>query len=88
MGAYLNADSKWNWISILNVIGFVHLAIVRGAFIIFKAKTVVEYGLAFYPLVTAFTAGPTFLVGLWKRKDISKVIQHFEKFIEKSNSYR
>lgn len=88
IGIDLSYDSKWNWINILNVIGFVHIIVVRGAFLLFRAKTLVEYGLVFYPLVSGFTAGPTVLVGIWKRGDIFKIIQKYEKFIEKSNSYR
>lgn len=89
MGADLNeSDSKWNWINVLNVIGFGHMFIVRGAFILFEAQTVVEYGLAFYPFVTAFTAGLTVLIGVWKRKNVARIIQKFEKFIEKSNWHR
>lgn len=88
IGIDVNDDSRWNWINILNVIGFVHMILVRGAFLLLEADTIVDYGLAFYPFATGFTAGLTVIVGIWKREDIFKMIQKYEKFIEKSNLSR
>lgn len=77
-------DSKWNWINFVYLFGYAHLIIVRGAFLLFQAKSAVEYGLAFYPFVAAYTAGSAVLVTIWKKTNIFHVIRNFEKFIEKS----
>lgn len=85
IGIDANDDSNWSWVWMLNAIGFVHNAIARGAFILFKAETIVDYGLAFYAFATSFTAGLTDLLVIWKRRNIFSIIQNFENFIEKRN---
>lgn len=77
-------NSKWIWINILYVIGFAHVIIVRGAFLFVEAKTAIEYGMAFYPFASGWTAGSSIFISVWKKENMFNVIRNFEKFIEKS----
>lgn len=54
------------------------------AFFLFKANTILEYGVAFYSVISQLYIFYILFVQMWQMSNILKLIARFEKFIEKS----
>lgn len=78
------SDSKWNWLNTVFICAFVEVTIVRGAFLVFEAKTDIEYGFSFYTFITGWACTAAFFICIWKKLKMFNILQSFEKFIEKS----
>lgn len=66
------------------VIYWAHMGVLSAVFMIFKAKSLDEFGISFH-ITTSIAAGLYFFVTyIFQIKNILKLIEKFEEFIEKS----
>lgn len=72
-----------NWRSIYFLFSFIQLFIFSFAFLIFAASSIVDAGTSFYVAVTELCCIVYYLINKLKMPRILKLIEHFEKFIEK-----
>lgn len=76
--------SRITWINFLYFIGYAQSITSSGAFILFEAKSAVEYGFAFYVFITGWAAATGVLISILKKEKMFHIKQNFEKFIEMS----
>lgn len=79
-----NGKLPFNSRNVLIFLCYAQLYISMGAFIIFKAKTMQEYGAAFFMFSTQFYITFDFSILMWQMPNISNSIADFEEFIENS----
>lgn len=70
--------------NLIFLIGFAQMAVEAAAFLIYREKSTFEFGGSFYAVVTEACTSTFYLVQMWQITNISKLIKHFEEFIEKS----
>lgn len=70
-----------NWIFIISLI---QLAMVVGAFLMYDANSIGEYGIALILLVTIVETGIAYLNTIWKMEHILQFTENCEVFIENS----
>lgn len=78
------SDSKWNWMNTVFLCSFLEVTIVRCAFLIFEAKTDIEYGFSFYTFITGMACTAANFICIWMKLKMFNILQSFEKFVEKS----
>lgn len=77
-------NSKWNWKYLLFFIALSQLVISSAGFLIFKAGAAAEYGYAFCQLLNGCAAIAVLTILIWKSENTFKLLEEFEKFIDKS----
>lgn len=70
-----------NWIFIAS---FVLTAGSTGAFFVFDAKSMLEFGISFFTVTLAILEMFTYLAIVWQMKNTWRYIEKCERFIEKS----
>lgn len=76
--------SSINWINFGYLIVYAQIMISSGGFLLFQAKTAVEYGFAFYTFICGLASAAAVLISIWKKEKMFNLLQGLEKFIEKS----
>lgn len=66
------------------VISLIQLCSSTGCFILFEAKSIDEFGFAFYVFITTLTQLGHLLINTNKIRKITELIESYEAFIEKS----
>lgn len=79
-----NENSSLNWRCLFILFGLHVPGAGLLAFMVFKAKSVFEFGTCFYGYVTIIASTAYFLFQLWKVTNISKLIGSLEEFMAKS----
>lgn len=83
----LNQNYSFRWMHLICVFFLIQLICTTVAFILFEAKSIVEYAEAFFPASTEIANMVNFIVCIFKITNIFQLIENFEKFIEKSEFY-
>lgn len=80
------SNEKWslNWRNLFVLFFLLAMTIAIVAFLLFNAKSVIEFGLGFYGCVTTICCTMNLLLLLWQSTDISKLIESSSEFIGKS----
>lgn len=73
-----------NWTKIVFLISFTEFLFTTIAFLLFEAKSMFDYGLVFYLLVSLINDSATYLILIWQSKNTLKFIENCVGFIEKS----
>lgn len=73
-----------NWRNIFMLTSFIQLFISSFAFLIFEADSIVDAGTSFYVASTEICCIIYYLINMQKMPKILKLIENFEKFVEKS----
>lgn len=77
-------NSKWNWRIVVFFISLAQLAISSAAFSLLQAKTAAESGYSFCQALNGTAAMAIISVYLWKCEKIFKLLEQFERFVDKS----
>lgn len=70
--------------NVFYVASWVQFSIALVAYLLLDAKHNVEYGIAFYTLISIIESMVAYFITLWKLEDISKFTKTCEAFIERS----
>lgn len=87
MGIYpRHSNQKWsfNAINLFFLIGFAQMGIGAAAYSFFQAKSTIEYGGCFYSYTTESAIASYYLIQMWQINNISRLIEDYQAFIEKS----
>ena len=79
-----NQKYAFNLTSLFSFLSMITINISSASFFFFKAETIDEYLRSFYVSFTQFGFVFCFLVNIWKASNILKLIEDYEKFIQKS----
>lgn len=82
----LNENRKLNQRNIFVLFCYIQLIVSAFAFTLFKATTLIEFGLNFYGYVTQSLCTFIVLLQIYRMLDILKFIENCEKLIEMSKS--
>lgn len=82
-----NQNYSFQWNHFFCIFFLIQLLCSTMAFILFEAKSVVEYAEAFFPSSTVVAALLNFIVCILENTNILQLIVKFEEFIEKSKFY-
>lgn len=81
---YQRYSSSFNWINFVYFVGYAQSITSSSAFILFEAKTAVEYGFAFYVFITGWAAASAVSISILKKEKLFNIVQNCDKFIEMS----
>lgn len=88
MGIYqLQPNQRWltfNSRNLLFLVSFIQMLVTTIGFSIFHAKTTIEYGACYYAYISEIGSTTYFLLQMCQITNFSKLIEHFEEFIEES----
>lgn len=73
-----------NWRSVFMLYPPIQMTVCSLAFLLFEADNIVDAGTAFYVVDTEICCTFYYLALMWKKLKIQKLIDNFEKFVEKS----
>lgn len=77
----LNSKNSYFLISMLT------LLITTASFSFFKTASIADYGKSFYGVISVLIYSINFLITIYKSSDIFKLIDKFDKFMEKSKFF-
>lgn len=77
----LNSKNSYFLISMLT------LLITTASFSFFKTASIADYGKSFYGVISVLIYSINFLITIYKSTDIFKLIDKFDKFMEKSKLF-
>lgn len=77
-----------NWRSVFMLYPPIQMTVCSLAFLLFEADNIVDAGTAFYVVDTEICCTFYYLALMWKKLKIQKLIDNFEKFVEKSEFLR
>lgn len=60
------------------------LILTTTAFLVFEAKSMLEFGFTFYMLITEINCVVIYTIFVWQSKNTSKLIENCEVLVEKS----
>lgn len=84
-GIYSNQKcDSFNSTKIVILISFALFMLTTAAFLLFKAKSMFEYGFVFFLLATVTNATAIYLIFICTSRNASKFIENCERFIGKS----
>lgn len=75
-----------NWKKWLNLFCLAQFFITSAAYLLFDAKSMIEYGMAFFTCATVVASTIIYLVLFWQMKNTLDYIERCERFVEKSES--
>lgn len=82
-----NQNDLLNFIQVLMMCGWIQGFLFTGAFCLFGAENIQEYGISYYASVTELLNIVCYLSNVWKWSNVVIVIENLECFIDKSNSF-
>lgn len=79
-------EKRYQLISIrlICVISLIQLAMATAAFLSYDAKSMGEFGIGFYALITTIHGMIAYMIVISKMDDVLKYVKNCEEFIEKS----
>lgn len=80
----IDSPFSFNFRNLFLLLALFQAVVTSFIYILLEAKSMPEYGIAFYSCVTALAAMTVFLIDIWKFSDFSKLFAKYEMFIEKS----
>lgn len=69
------------------IISTILVMVMTTLFSFFKTATLIDYGKSSYTAITIMIFTPNFVINIYKSADIFKLIEKFDKFIEKSELF-
>lgn len=79
----MQPNRRFNWKNVLILCVCVEQFISMLLFFIFEATSMEEFAITFFGFVGLLSSICYYLINIFQRNDLFRIIEHFEKFIEK-----